>query len=100
MNEVMNKLNTYSPEQFIEKLTNEPLVQGEKDVIQSFRNFGLTNAVVNALLHYMFFMDNQADWDKLSKIAQFFSENEINTAKEAMETLHQLEKYEKQLDGE
>lgn len=98
MKKIIGILKEYSPEQFIEHLTNKPVAQSEKDVIKSFRNFELTNPVINALLYYMFFMDHQATWDKLSKTAQFFHENHIHTAEEAIDTMKKLQQYESQLD--
>lgn len=97
---IIERLTSRTPEQFIEHLTKEPVIQSEKDVLQSFRNFGLTDPVINALLYYIFFMDQQADWNKLSKIAQYFSEKDIQTAAEALDTMIKLQQYEKQLDDE
>jgi|SRR5699024_36182 len=98
MDQTIQMLESTTPEAFIESLTKEPLVQEEKDVIKSFRNFHLTDPVVNTLLHYMFFIDHRAPWHKLSKMAQFFSEHHIDTAVKALETIQQLQQYEAQLD--
>lgn len=98
MKGVIRMLNSYTPEQFYEQLTKQPIIQSAKDVIQSFRNFGLTNSAVNALLYYMLFMDQQSPWDKLSRIAQFFAEHDVHTAEEAIDTLKKLQQYESQLD--
>lgn len=96
--QLIDLLKAHTPEQFYEYLTKQPIIQSAKDVIQSFRNFGLNNSVINALLYYMLFMDRQSSWDRLSRIAQFFSEHDIQTAEEAIDTIKKLQQYESQLD--
>ncbi|HLQ73162.1 MAG TPA: DnaD domain protein [Bacillota bacterium] len=98
METMIKQLNKQTPEQFMEHLTKQSLEQSDKDVIKSFRNFRLSDEVVNVLLYYMFFMDHEATWNKLSRIAQFFSEHDIQTAAEAIDTVEKLKQYENQLD--
>lgn len=98
MKQILSKLKTHRAEEFITSLTGEEIIQSERDVIKSFRNFQLTDEVINALFYYMFFMDPKVSWDKLSKIAQYFSEQDITTAEEAIDTMEKLKQYEEQIN--
>lgn len=84
MDQFIEYIETITPEELIGELTQSKPTKSDLDIITGIREQGVTDPVVNAILHYMLLINKSISWSYIHELTNHFVRQDINTAKKAI----------------
>src|SRR5699024_117993 len=84
MDQFIEYIEAITPEELIGELTQNKPTKSDLDIITGIREQGVTDPVVNAILHYMLLINRNIPWPYIHKLTNYFVRQEIDTAREAI----------------
>src|SRR5699024_9964203 len=84
MDEFIEYIEAITPEELIGELKQNKQTKSDLDIITAISKQGVTDSVVNAILHYLLLINRNISWPYIHKLSNYFVRQEIDTSREAI----------------